>query len=55
MALLLLFSRAQSCPTLCDPMDCSMPGFSGVLHHILEFAQVHLLCISDAQPSHSLG
>ena len=24
---LLLFSLAQSCPTLCNPMDCSMPGF----------------------------
>ena len=33
-----------------------MPGFPGVLHHFLEFARVHLLCISDAvQPSHSLS
>ena len=31
----------QSCPTLCDPMDCSTPGFS-VLHHLLEFAQIHV-------------
>ena len=32
---------AQSCPTLCDPMDCSTPGFS-VPHHLPEFAQVHV-------------
>ena len=31
-------SVAQSCPTLCNPMDCSMPGFP-VLHCLLEFAQ----------------
>ena len=37
---LLLFSL-QSCPTLCDPMDCSTPGFP-VLHHLLEFAQAHV-------------
>ena len=30
-------SVAQLCLTLCDPMDCSMPGLS-VLHHLLEFA-----------------
>ena len=34
-------SVAQSCPTLCDPMDCSMPGFP-VLHHLLELAQTHV-------------
>ena len=32
-------SVTQACPTLCDPMDCSMPGHP-VLHHLLEFAQV---------------
>ena len=32
---------AQSCPTLCDPMDCSTPGFP-VPHHLPEFAQVHV-------------
>ena len=41
----LCYSVAKSCPTLCGhvqlPMDCSMPGFS-VLHHLLEFAQVHV-------------
>ena len=31
----------QSSPTLCDPMDCSTPGFP-VLHHLLELAQIHI-------------
>ena len=45
-------SVTQSCPTFCDPMDCSMPGFS-VLHHLPELAQTHVPWISDAiQPSH---
>ena len=35
------YSVAQSCPTLCDPMDCSMPGFP-VLHCFLKFAQTHV-------------
>ena len=48
-------SVAQSCPTLCNPMDCSMPGFV-VPHHLPEFAQVHVHCISDAiQPPHPLS
>ena len=34
-------SVAQSCQTLCDPMDCSMPG-SRVLHHLPEFAHTHV-------------
>ena len=34
-------SVAQSRPTLCDPMDCSTPGFP-VLPHLLEFAQSHV-------------
>ena len=34
-------SVAQSCPTLCDPMDCSTPGFP-VLHYLPEFAQVYV-------------
>ena len=47
-------SVAQLCPTLCDPMDCSLPGFP-VLHYLLEFAQVHVHWVSDAiQPSHPL-
>ena len=32
----------QSCLILCNPMDCSMPGFP-VLHHLLEFPQTHVL------------
>ena len=32
---------AQSCPTFCDPMDCSMPGFP-VHHQLLELAQTHV-------------
>ena len=49
-----LLSVTQSCPTLCDPMHCSMPGFS-VLHYLLEFAQtqVHWIC-DTIQPSHPL-
>ena len=34
-------SVAHSCPTLCDPMDCSISGFP-VLHHLLEFAQTNV-------------
>ena len=33
-------SVAQSCPTLCDPMDCSTPGLP-VHHQLLEFTQTH--------------
>ena len=33
---------AQACPTLCNSMDCSMPGFP-VLHYFPEFAQTHVL------------
>ena len=32
---------APPCPTLYDPMECSMPG-SPVLHHLPEFAQIHV-------------
>ena len=47
-------SITQSCPTLCDPMDCSMPGFP-VLHYIPELAQIHVHWVGDAiQPSHPL-
>ena len=34
-------SVAKLCLTLCDPMDCSTPGFP-VLYHLLEFAQTHV-------------
>ena len=47
-------SVAQSCPTLCDPMDCSMPGFP-VVHYLPEFAQTHVHWVNDAiQPSRPL-
>ena len=48
-------SVAQLCPTLCDPMDCSTPGF--LVHHQLpELAQTHVHWVSDAiQPSHPLS
>ena len=35
-------SVAQSCPTLCDPMNCSMPGFP-VFHHLPELTQTHII------------
>ena len=48
-------SVAKSCLTLCDPMDCSMPGFP-VLHCLPEFAQTHVHWVSDAiKPSYSLS
>ena len=47
-------SVAQSCLTLCDPMDCSTPGLP-VHHQLLEFTQTHVHWVSDAiQPSHPL-
>ena len=47
-------SVAQSCLTLCDPVDCSIPGFS-LHHYLLEFAQTHVHRVVDAiQPSHPL-
>ena len=48
-------SVAQSCLTLWDPMDCSMPGLS-VHHQLLEFTQTHVHWIGDTiQPSHPLS
>ena len=47
-------SVAQSCPTLCDPMDCSTPGLP-VHHQLLEVTQTHVHWVGDAiQPSHPL-
>ena len=44
-------SVAQSCPTLCDPMDCSMPDFP-VHHQLPKFTQTHVHQVDDAiQPS----
>ena len=48
-------SVAQSCPTLCNPMNCSMPGFP-VLHYLYELAQTHVHRVGDViQPSHPLS
>ena len=48
-------SVAQSCPTLCDPMNRSTPGFP-VHHQLLEFTQTYIHRVSDAiQPSHPLS
>ena len=49
------YSVTQLCPVLCDPMDCSMPGFP--VHHLLpELAQTHVHRVIDAiQPSHCLS
>ena len=48
-------SVAQSCLTLCDPVDCSTPGFP-VHHQLLEFTQTYVHRVGDAiQPSHPLS
>ena len=48
-------SVTQSCPPLCNPMDCSMPGFP-VHHQLLELVQTHLHQVSDViQSSHPLS
>ena len=48
-------SVAQSCPTLCDPMNRSTPGLP-VHHQLPEFTQIHVHRVSDAiQPSHPLS
>ena len=48
-------SVAQSCPNLCDPMDCRMPGFT-VHHQIPDLTQTHVHQVGDAiQPSHPLS
>ena len=48
-------SVAQSCPTLCDPMNRSTPGLP-VLHQLPEITQTHVHRVSDAiQPSHPLS
>ena len=48
-------SVAQSCPILCDPMDCNTPGLP-VHHQLPEFTQTHVHRISDAiQTSHPLS
>ena len=48
-------SVAQSCLTLCDPINCSTPGLP-VHHQLPEFTQTHVHRVSDAiQPSHPLS
>ena len=48
-------SVTQSCPTLCDPMNCSTPGLP-VHHQLPEFTQTLVHRVSDAiQPSHPLS
>ena len=53
-----LFSSVQftqSCPTPCDPMNCSTPGLP-VHHQFPESTQTHVCLVGDAiQPSHSLS
>ena len=47
-------SVTKSCLILCNPTDCSVPGFH-VLHYLLEFAQIHVHWVGDAVlPSHPL-
>ena len=47
-------SVAQLCPTICNPMNCSTPGFP-VHHQLLEFTQTHIHWVGNAiQPSHPL-
>ena len=51
----LLSSFAQWCPTLCDPVDCSTPGFPAP-HQLPEHAGTHVLWVCDAiQPSHTMS
>ena len=48
-------SVTQSCPSLCDPMNCSIPGLP-VHHHLPEFIETHVHQVSDAiQTSHPLS
>ena len=54
LAIVQFSSVAQSCPTLCDPMNCSMPGLP-VHHQLPEFTQTQVHRVSDAiQLSHLL-
>ena len=44
--LMLIFVQSQSCRTLCDPIDCSTPGFP-VLHYLPESAQIHRILLLE--------
>ena len=47
-------SVAQSCPSLCDPMNCSTPGLP-VIQFLLKLVKTHVCWVDDAiQPSHPL-
>ena len=51
----LFSSVAQSCPTLCDPTNCSTPGLP-VQHQLPEFTQTHVHQVGDTiKPSHPLS
>ena len=51
----IISSVAQSCPTLCNPMDCGTPGLP-VHHQLPELTQTHVHRVSDAiHPSHPLS
>ena len=55
LPLFIISSVTQSRPTLCDPMDCSTPGFP-VHHQLLELIQTHVHPVGDGiQPSHPLA
>ena len=55
LLMLQIRSVAQSCPTLCDPMNPSTPGLP-VHHHLPEFTQTYIHRVSEAfQPSHPLS
>ena len=41
---LCLLLSSRSCPILCDPMECKLPGFP-VLHYLLEFTQTRWICV----------
>ena len=51
VGLLLCCSVAESCPTLCNPTDCSMPGFP-VFHYL--WSLLRLMSIESMMPSHHL-
>ena len=53
-AVVIVVVHSLSCLTICNPRDCSMPGFP-VLHYLPELAQTHFHSVGDAiQPSHPL-
>ena len=55
LSVLQFSSVTQLCPTLCNPMDCSIPGFP-VHHQLPELAQTHVPRVGDAiQPFHPLS